>query len=139
MAMVSFFRFDLKSENGKFEFACIKCNLCFKMTNGLKTHMLQHDGKKPNNCNQCGYCSRQIFQLHTVQIPLLNNLRSNMLKPIQEKNLSSARVQVMFGSIPPAFGVNTNCSGRVKYGNRKVRQAYMPRKQASLRSKTLKL
>ena len=35
MTMVSFFRFDLKSESGKFEFACIKCNLSFKMTNGL--------------------------------------------------------------------------------------------------------
>ena len=73
-----------------------------------QTHMLQHDGKKPNSCNQCGYSSRQIFQLHTVQILLFNNLRTSMLKPIQEKNLSSARVQVMFGSIPPALGVNTN-------------------------------
>ena len=79
-----------------------------------QTHMLQHDGKKPNSCNQCGYSSRQIFQLHTVQILLFNNLRSSMLKPIQEKNLSSARVQVMFGSIPPELGVNTKGSHPLK-------------------------
>ena len=36
--MVSLFGYDLKSESGKFEFefACIKCNLSFKMTKELK-------------------------------------------------------------------------------------------------------
>ena len=30
------FRYDLTSKIGKFEFACIKCNLSFKMTKDLK-------------------------------------------------------------------------------------------------------
>ena len=106
MTMVSFFRFDLKSERGKLEFACIKCNLSFKMTNGLSNAHASAWWKEAQQLQPVWLL--KIFQLHTVQILLFNNLRSSMLKPIQEKNISSARVQVMFGSIPPALGVNTN-------------------------------
>ena len=37
--------------------ACDHCNLSFEMTKDLRTHMLQHDGKKSHSCNQCGYSS----------------------------------------------------------------------------------
>ena len=38
-------------------YSCVQCNLSFKMTKDLKTHMIQHDGKKPHSCNQCNYSS----------------------------------------------------------------------------------
>ena len=80
--IVYLLRYDLKRESGKFEFefACIKCNLSFKMTKDLKMHM--HDGKKTKNCNQRVYSSyspqdthadtfgTQICQLQTIQILL---------------------------------------------------------------------
>ena len=52
---------DWESESGKFEFACVKCNLSFKMTKDLKA-----------KAATSGYSSRQIFQLRTVQILLFN-------------------------------------------------------------------
>ena len=45
---------DLKSESGKFEFACVKCNLSFKMIKDLKA-----------KAATSGYSGRQIFQLST--------------------------------------------------------------------------
>ena len=36
-------------------FSCVQCNLSFKMTKDLKTHMLQHEGKKFHSCSQCKY------------------------------------------------------------------------------------
>jgi KRAB domain-containing zinc finger protein len=41
------------------------CNLSFKMTKDLKTHMLQHYGKKSHSCNQCGFSSISASNLKT--------------------------------------------------------------------------
>ena len=38
-------------------YPCVRCNLSFDATKDLKTHMLQHGGKKAHTCNQCGYSS----------------------------------------------------------------------------------
>ena len=46
-------------------YLCVQCNLSFKMTKDLKTHMLQHDGKKSNSCNQCGYSTTSASKLKT--------------------------------------------------------------------------
>ena len=52
---------SLKVEKGKFEFACVKCNLSFKMTKDLKA-----------NVATSGYSRKQILQLHKVQILLFH-------------------------------------------------------------------
>ena len=44
-------------------YSCVECNLSFQMSKDLKTHMLQHDGKKSHPCNQCGYSAISVSQL----------------------------------------------------------------------------
>ena len=54
-------------QTGNKSYSCVQCNLSFKMTKDLKTHMLQHDVKKPHGCNQCGYSNRQCFKAENTQ------------------------------------------------------------------------
>ena len=44
-------------QTGNKSYSCVQCNLSFKMTKDLKTHMLQYDVKKPHGCIQCGYAT----------------------------------------------------------------------------------
>ena len=46
-------------------YSCVQCNLSFKMTKDLKTHMLQHDVKKSQSCNKCGYSCIKAANLKT--------------------------------------------------------------------------
>ena len=43
----------------------VQYNLSSKMTKDLKTHKLQHDGKKTHSCNQCGYSAISASKLKT--------------------------------------------------------------------------
>ena len=52
---------EMQTKDKSFE--CAQCNLSFKMMKDLKTHMLQHEGKKPHSCNQCGYSNIRATKL----------------------------------------------------------------------------
>ena len=43
--------------------SCVHCNISFKMAKDLKTHMLQHHGKKPHISSQCGYSCTKASKL----------------------------------------------------------------------------
>ena len=59
--------------------SCVQCNLSFKMAKDLKTHIIQHGGKKAHSCNQCGYSSINAAHLkthmlvHSGEKPLIAN------------------------------------------------------------------
>ena len=55
-------------QTGNKSYSCVQCNLSFKMTKDLKTHMLQHYVKKPHGCNQCGYSTISASKLKTHKL-----------------------------------------------------------------------
>ena len=67
--------------------SCTLCNLSFKTAENLKTHMLQHDGKKQHSCNQCSYSSTKA-----------SNMKSHMLVHSGEKPFSCTQCDYSCGS-----------------------------------------
>ena len=55
-------------QTGNKSYSCVQCNLSFKMTKDLKTHMLQYDVKKPHGCIQCGYSTISASKLITHKL-----------------------------------------------------------------------
>ena len=54
-------------QTGNKSYLWVQCNLSSKMTKDLKTHMLQHDVKKPHDCNQWGYSTISFSKLKHTQ------------------------------------------------------------------------
>ena len=87
---------------------CIQCKLSFNTTKDLKTHILQHDGKKPHSCNLCGYSTikanhlKRHMMVHSGEKPFActqcnysctqaGTLKSHMLTHTGETSFSCAQ------------------------------------------------
>ena len=78
-------------QTGNKSYSCVQCNLSFKMTKDLKTHMLQHDVKKPHGCNQCGYSTISASKLKTHKHTVEKNLLFTHTAAIPAQQLAASR------------------------------------------------